>query len=210
MVEAIPVNIPNGKSGPWMVDDIEISEDRARMENLRFLMNRQRDLMVAPGTYKRLTRNGTVVMSNTPFEIRTNRPILYRAFGHILINGLGIGMVLKKLLESPDVKKVTVIEASEDVIKLVHPTFAGFITAGLLEIIHADAFTYNPPKDALYDSVWHDIWDNVEAENFPQMTKLHRKYSRKCAWQDSWCRKECQRMAREDRAYSRNSGNAFE
>jgi len=62
-----------------------------------------------------------------------------------------------------------------------------------VEIIHADAFEYKPPKDVKYTCVWHDIWDDICGDNLPEMTKLHRKYGKKAIYQDSWCKHLCKR-----------------
>lgn len=107
-----------------------------------------------------------------------------------LINGLGLGVVLSAILKKDTVTEVTVIEKSEDVINLVAPAF---LLDKRVEIIHQDAFKYMPPKGETYDFVWHDIWDDICADNIPEMTKLHRKYGKIAKWQDSWCKNECKR-----------------
>lgn len=61
------------------------------------------------------------IMSNVPMEIETNRPILEAASGHVLINGLGLGMVPSALLSNPLVKKITVVELDKYVIALTSP-----------------------------------------------------------------------------------------
>jgi spermidine synthase len=124
---------------------------------------------------------------------------IYKAEGHVLINGLGLGVCLKAVLEKKEVIKVTVIEKSEDVIKLVAPSFQD----DRVEIINADAFEYKPPKGVVYDVVWHDIWQDICTDNLEQMKKLHRKYGRKCKWQGSWSRKLCEYYERKERRYRR-------
>lgn len=137
----------------------------------------------------RLMRGSTVVMSNTPMEIRTNRTFVRYAKGNVLINGLGLGMVLTAILRKPEVESVTVIEAAAEVIELVAPTFRD---DPRVEIVHANAFDYQPPKGMRFDAVWHDIWDFISAENLPEMHRLHRKYGQRTPWQASWCRIECE------------------
>jgi spermidine synthase len=134
-------------------------------------------------------RGRTVVMSNTPMEIRTNRAIIHNATGDVLINGLGIGMVLKAVLAKPDVRSVRVIEKHPEVIELVAPTYA---PDPRVEIIQADCFDYEPPKGMRFNAVWHDIWDYICGDNLPEMHKLHRRYGRRADWQWSWCRERCE------------------
>lgn len=149
---------------------------------------RDPDNHVPAGNYKRLMRGDTVVMSNTPMEVRTNQPIIRRAHGSVLINGLGLGMALTAILAKPAVESVAVVEKSPEVIELVAPHFAD----PRVRIINADALDYKPPSGIRFNAVWHDIWDYVTADNLPQMHTLHRKYGRRADWQDSWCRYKCE------------------
>ena len=70
-----------------------------------------------------------------------------------------------------------------------------------LEIIHADAFEWKPPKGVRYNCVWHDIWDYICTDNLPEMHKLHRKYGRRCDYQESWCRSVCEYEKRQEKRY---------
>jgi len=187
----IDIDVPNGESGHWKVEDFEISEDSAKFENMRASFQ-PGGRYVKPGKFKRLMRGGTVVMSNTPAEISDHRQFICIAKrgGNILINGLGIGVALKEILTSPDVESVTVIEKSEDVINLVANTY----NDPRVTIIHADAFEWKPPKGVRYAAAWHDIWDYICGDNLKEMTKLHRKYGRRTDWQGSWCRELCRRQ----------------
>ena len=189
----IDINIPDGKSGNWAVETFTVSEDEARLENLRAAFSYS-SRGISPGTYKRLMRGGTVVMSNTPAEISDHLCFIYRSKrvgGDILINGLGLGVALSEILKSDLVRSVTVIEKSNDVINLVAGHFAN---DHRVSIINQDAFEFNPPKGKRYSTVWHDIWDYICSDNLPEMTRLHRKYGRRCDWQDSWCKKLCKRQ----------------
>jgi len=185
----IDVNVPDGKSGGWSVETFEVSKEDADLANMRAMFSFS-TRSIAPGTYKRLKRGGATIMSNTPMEISDCRFFIYKAKGNILINGLGLGVVLVALLKKPEVKNITVIEKSQDVISLVAPTFTN---DKRLSIIHADALEWKPPKGVRYDCIWHDIWDDICADNLSEMTTLHRKYGRRTDWQDSWCKELCKR-----------------
>ncbi len=182
MTSGWEVPVPEGVCGNWRVETFSVSEDDSSRTMFR------PGQFVPKGTYKRLMRGGTVVMSNTPMEIRTNWEIVRRARGHVLINGLGLGMVVHQILKKPEVESLTVVEASEDVISLVSPTY---ISDPRFSVIHADAFAYIPPKEVRFQAVWHDIWDYICADNLPEMAKLHRKYGRRTEWQGSWAKEIC-------------------
>jgi hypothetical protein len=188
----IDIDIPDGISGDWSIETFTVREDD--LSQVFSIMKSGRG--VSAGTYKKLKRNGTLVMSNTPDEIRDFMSFVHRANGHVLVNGLGLGVLLKALLNKNEVIKVTVIEKSQDVINLVAKHY---LNDSRVEIINADAFDYKPAKDAYYDAVWHDIWDYITADNLPEMKKLTRKYGRKSGYQASWCRYECEKAEKESK-----------
>ena len=184
--------IPDAKSGDWYIDTFEVPEK----PNLQML--RLGGRAPSPGTYKRLVFQDDTVMSNTPSEINDHLEFLRRASGSVLINGLGLGMCIVPLLEKPDVTDITVVERSEDVIKMVahHYTVNPKVT-----VVHADAFEYEPEPGKRFGAVWHDIWTFITSENIEGMKKLHRKYGRKCDWQGSWARADCERQRRQDKEW---------
>lgn len=181
----VEVTIPDNKIGNWQIETFTV-QDRELSEIMSLLRYGRG---VPAGTYKRLIRNGTTVMSNTPDEIRDFLWFARRAHGSVLVNGLGLGVLVRALLDKPDVSEITVIEKSAEVIELVAP----HLVDDRLTIIHADAFDYQPPKGKRFNFVWHDIWDNICSDNLPDMHKLHRKYGRRCDYQESWCRDRCER-----------------
>jgi len=184
----IEVDVPDGESGSWKIDTVVVTREEAAIENMHMARYGR---YVPPGVYKRLKRDGNTIMSNTPDEIQDHRTMFYQAKdsgGSVLINGLGLGVALKKVLSFENVTDVTVVELSEDVISLVSPYYKD----ERLTIVHASAYDYKPPKGKRYNVVWHDIWDNICSDNLPEMHKLHRKYGRRSDWQGSWCRGECE------------------
>lgn len=190
-MQAIPVSVPDGRSGQWTVSTIEVTEAQARLDNMRNAMRGQRYLDVKPGFYKRLAHDKRgCVMSNTPMEIYTNSSFIYRAKGNVLVNGLGLGVVLTAILAKAEVERVTVIEISQDVIALVAPHFQSAIDAERLRIVHANCYEYTPPKGEKYDAVWHDVWDTICVDNLAEMTRLKRKYARRARWQGCWAEDE--------------------
>jgi hypothetical protein len=198
----VNIDVPDGKSGQWSVETFEVSDSGASSHNMQDIMHGGRHY-IKPGKYKRLIRNGSTIMSNTPSEINDNLDFYFHAKGRVLINGLGLGVALKMILDKKMecssehiVTQVTVIEISEDVIKLVADTFR---KDSRVTIIQADAYTWKPPKDMRYNAVWHDIWDNICTDNLDEMAKLHRKYGRRCDWQDSWCRGELLSVRRREK-----------
>jgi hypothetical protein len=185
----IQIDVPDGISGEWKVETFIVSKEDASFARKRAAFHGGRGSLPA-GIYKKLTRHNYTVMSNTPDEINDFSYFVYKATGNVLVNGLGLGVLLKALLNKPEITKVTIIEKSQDVINLVASTY---LKDSRVTIICADAFKYKAPKDEKYDAVWHDIWDDICGDNIDEMKTLHRKYGRKTNYQESWCRAQCER-----------------
>ena len=184
------ISIPEGESGPWKVSRFTVPP-----KDIKALSYALHGRPIPSGTYTRLIRTGDHVptMSDTPSEIRDHIEPLIQAKqrgGRILMNGLGLGVVLKGFLSFPEVTHVDVVEIDADVIKLVAPSYYDH----RVTIYHVDAFEITWPKDTRWSVVWHDIWPSICSDNLPEMTKLHRKYGHKCDWQGSWCRYQCLRQ----------------
>lgn len=177
------VNLPDGRNGPWEIKKFLV--DRLDFHAL----SHGRAAPTVGETYTRLTRNNYLVMSDTPAEMGDHWEAVYKAKGSCLLNGLGLGMVLKNIIIKPGVTDITVIEISQELINLVSPHYRD----KRINYICANALDYKPPKAKKYNMIWHDIWDNICTDNLLEMEKLHRKYGKKTEWQGSWCKYECQR-----------------
>jgi hypothetical protein len=190
----IKVDVPEGKSGDWEIKKFTVTDKDVSLFNTRcmFSPGMGSRTMIA-GDYTKLTRNGQTIMSDTRAEISDHFSFLFKAKGHVLINGLGLGWIVEALLRKKEVKTIVVIEKSKDVIDLVKQHYYDKCPKNKsLIIVHADAFEYKPQKGQRFDAVWHDIWDSICGDNIEDMKKLHRKYGRKTDWQGSWCRWHCE------------------
>lgn len=191
----VELDIPEQQLGRFRIDHIEVTEEDAKWGLLRARINGH-NRFVPSGTYVRLIdkRFDETVMSNTPDEIRDHMEFVNRAKGSVLINGLGLGVVLKMILEKPEVTEIIVIEKEKDVIDMVSCYYKDL----RVTIIHADALEYQPEKNKIFDCVWHDIWPNICSDNWDTMKILHRKYGRRCRWQGSWVRDLVRELYRKD------------
>jgi hypothetical protein len=201
-VRDVRVDVPEGKSGVWSVEKFTVSEADSDLFNLRASFSfGGGGRPILPGEYTKLTRNGSTIMSDTPAEIADHSYFVRsQAKGHVLINGLGLGWVIEALFNKKEVKTITVIEKSFDVINLVAKHYNDKCPKDKkIWILQGDALDYKAPKGKRYDAVWHDIWDNICADNLKDMHKLHRKYGRRSDWQGSWCRYQCEQANKQSR-----------
>ncbi len=184
--------LPVGVRGDYEIARFEVSKADEDFGRMRACNPSSYGRYVSAGRYTKLTRGGSLIMSDTEDEIRDHRGLVY-ASGRVLLHGLGLGVAVGMALKNPRVKHVTVVEIAEEVIGLVGPTWKkrsmDMQTGGSrLEIINDDALTWKPPRGARLDFAWHDIWDSICADNKKTMSILHRRFGKRVKSQDSWGR----------------------
>lgn len=191
--------LKEGEIGDWKIEHFEINDKQARMFNLQQLFSHHPDRSVAPGKYTKLIhKKRGVIMSDTPAEMNDHAYFVEKAYGNVLINGLGLGVVLYNCVIKEEVKHVTVVEIDRDVIELVGSQFLPMFE-NKIKIVHANALTYTFPREVKFNCVWHDIWDSICLDNWDEYKALHRKYGKRCEFQYSWGRDYLLRQKRESR-----------
>lgn len=197
------VRLPEGSSRAWRVERFTVSQEQhAAMRASAFVVCIQgvpryywHDApRTPPGTYTRLLRNGQVIMADTPSEMADHVAFVRAARGRVLISGLGLGAALQACLRKPEVEHVTVVELSADVITLVGAHYLRRYSEERLTIVHANALNYHPRPGEHFEAVWHDIWDDIDPRNLPQMRMLQQAYAGHCDWQESWTHRICERL----------------
>lgn len=129
---------------------------------------------IPSGNYVRLLVNGELVMSDTNMEKRTNSTFCLKAHGDVLIGGLGIGLILLEVQDKPNVRSITIVEKSKDVIDLVGVQLP---LKNNVRIINADVFTYKP--DMKYNTIYMDIWPSINSDIYEnEMKPLIARYRR--------------------------------
>jgi hypothetical protein len=180
-------HLPAGELGTAHISKFSVSQDESIMSSFH-------RSYVPEGNYTSLRISGHgLVMSDTPKEFRDHFEFFRHAAGNVLVHGLGLGCCLNVIRHIPKVQSITVIEINPDVIAIVGPHFVD----PKISIIQGDARTWQPPKGAFYDAVWHDIWSDICTDNLKEMVAFHRRYGRKAAWQGSWSRSECEYRKRQ-------------
>jgi len=162
----------------------EVSKSDSDFSKLRACNPNDRNAYVPEGRYIKLLVDGVLMMSDTPMEQDTMRPFLDNACGDVLIGGLGLGIATLCAERNQYVKSITVIEKSEDVIRLIakHVPFAT-----TTRFIHGSVFDLH--TDDHYDTIYMDIWPNICTDNLDGMTKLRKMYLpllKKRGWFGCW------------------------
>lgn len=172
-----------GKSGNVEIQHFNVSEVQSALHYANDPLRGVRDTYVPPGDYVRLLVDGKMMMSDTPWEIKTTDVFVAKAHGHVLITGLGLGLVVMDLLKKPEVNSVTVVENNVHVIRLTHARLRDLHAGdGQFIVSQGDAFTWKP-TDLIssarnrWNCILHDIWPDVSDLHLPNMAKLTRRYA---------------------------------
>ena len=130
---------------------------------------------IDPGNYVRLRHNGRIMMSDTDMEHRTNMDFCVQANGDVLIGGLGIGLIILAIQDNPEVRSITVVEKSQEVIDMVATQLP---LNEKVKIIQADVFFWKPQRGAQYDTIYMDIWPWLDDRTYQEeMLPLKRKFA---------------------------------
>lgn len=137
---------------------------------------------IPSGRYVRLVRKisgkraTSVIMSNTPMEQRTCASVVERAYGDVLIGGFGLGMIVLAMQDKPEVKSITVLENNKEIINEIADILP---LDDKVKVFYADVFDWKPQRGKKYDTIWLDIWDNINSDIYKEeMLPLKNKYRR--------------------------------
>jgi hypothetical protein len=165
--------VPVGAHGLWTIDRFDLAAPldmrgvvapAGRYTSLR----RLEEATDGPGDCGLVWRTW---MSDVPAETETALPFLHVAHGDVLVTGLGLGTILRALVEKPEVRLVTVVELNPAVLALVGPTYADHPK---IQLVPGDALTVDLGET--FDCAWHDIWPTICAKNLPEMFKLRDRF----------------------------------
>ena len=131
---------------------------------------------ISPGTYTRLMYRGQVIMSDTNMEKRTNLEFVRNAYGNVVVGGLGIGLILMAIQDKEDVRTITVLDKSKEIIQMVGEQLP---LNKKVKIIQADVFEWEPKESDCFNTIYMDIWTYINQDiYFNQMEPLIEKYQR--------------------------------
>ena len=181
--------IADGESGLWMIRSREVTSFQSEISSAAH-PNRG---VVAPRRYKFLERwtndsiykgAGELVMVDHDPELRTHLEFVMRASGNVLVTGLGLGCVIRGLLHIGRCDRITVVERSRDVIRLVWP----YVVHDRVRLVYGDArdFVKNCRE---FDYAWHDLWSDPDRDE-EHLAVTHQQLMidlrNKCTAQGAW------------------------
>lgn len=114
-------------------------------------------------TFPALLEKERVWMSIVMSEIESMQPAIHAAHGNVVTYGLGLGYYAFMAARKPDVKKVTAVELSPDVIRLFkNNILPQFPYPEKIEIVEGDAYEFlKRQNDGDYDFGYADFWAGI-------------------------------------------------
>jgi hypothetical protein len=123
-------------------------------------------------------------MSTARDEIDSQAPHVATAFGHVVVMGAGMGVVIYNLLPMPQVERVTLVERDPQVIELLRQSndFEQWPKIEKLQIEILDALEYHPAR--LVDHLYVDIWPTAgEAQASADVQRIQSQVrARQLGW----------------------------
>jgi len=123
-----------------------------------------------------------VIMTNSPKELSQMNDFVDKCEGTILIAGLGLGIILSRILEKTNINDIFVVEIDLDVIHMVSPYFANTkanIIYGDIREIPLYFFPY-------IDYAWMDIWDTNLSDKLGDRHKCINRWKRQVKVVNAW------------------------
>jgi hypothetical protein len=201
MIEGVLDIFPQEEhKGMAQISHVEFSNRGNPLFNMRAVRDGGWLFYMQDGKYVRLHINGQLMMSDTRMEKESNRDFINNAHGKVLIAGLGIGLILKNILQKEDITEITVIELYQDVIDLVGPKF----NDPRIKYICADIYKWKPKKEDKYNVIYFDIWSEVSQDNLKDIATLHNRFKNSVdrtdlrCWMDSWMKQYLRNQKRKD------------
>ena len=175
------VRIANAKRGRWELKNESYAPYRGVVGAEVMVMEDGRELVPIgyfPDGFSFLAvlEDGNEWMTLTPIDMDTSREAIDAAYGDVITFGLGLGYYAFSVAEKENVRSVTVVERSEDVITLFKEHILPLCPhKDKIHVVCADAFRYaeeEMPK-AHYDVAFVDTWRDV-SDGLPMYLRMKK------------------------------------
>lgn len=183
-----PTIIKCGRRGDWSIEPFSVTAEEATQYKLN---SKRRDSKLVAGHYVRLIERGMVWMSNTPDEYEDHREFIRDARGRVLVVGLGMGLVIRELLDKKTVDCVTVVEKEFDVISMVAPALMKKYGARF-NLVCCDLWSWWPAPHTYgrFDCAWIDVWPDYSVDMMSEFRRARNHIGKICAAVHVKCWKE--------------------
>lgn len=127
--------------------------------------------------------NGEHIMNTSKVLTDDYEDFISKAEGSILLGGLGMGYLVKRLLEKSKVTDITVIEINKDLIDFI----SSLVDDNKVTIINQDIFTWKCPKEKHYDYAFYAIWKSIFQKGMNNdINNIKNRYKDSISYQEAW------------------------
>lgn len=121
-----------------------------------------------------------IIMSDSEFELDDQEEFLSsNPGGHIVIGGLGLGIIVDRLLKRSDVLFIEAIEIDRDIIDLMGEKFVG---NNRVSVIQGDVRDFAFSKlERTPDYVFLDIWDGDAGDSYEERISTKQYWEQICS-----------------------------
>ena len=145
---------------PFVCRDFLVLPDRRMLPQIGFF--------TTPYDFPAVLENGREWMTLQPNEMVTTRPAIEKAHGRVLTFGMGLGYFAYHAAQKPEVKSVTVVDISADVLDLFRACILPqFPHKEKIKLVQKDAYAFAEQDmagnfDFVFADIWHDAGDGRE------------------------------------------------
>lgn len=177
--------VPEGGAGRWYVKKRDI-------DGFTLMKYLAEGRQVTAGSYTflhcytdaTLFKGGECVMNDLPCELNTHLDFALKARGRVLVGGLGLGCVVRGLLQNPAVESIDLIEREKDVIDL-----CGASVAHPKVKLHQCDAVRDEISGGPWDYIWWDLWNDPNKDE-PALALIHmkliKKFRKRTTHQGAW------------------------
>ena len=177
-------DIPEGRIFDWEIRCYSVSAEEVAVTNRR-LEEIGWPFRQEAGCYLGLFNANRFIMGTSPVELWTLIEPMKNAQGHVLLAGLGLGILARALAEQDKVTSITVVELSQEVISMVEP----YTRHRKIKVVQGDIFKYSPAMH--FDYALIDIWNRITPSNLSEMNILEGKLQPYCSSIGFLAKSEC-------------------
>lgn len=145
------------------------------------------DVVLIPQVHEVLPSKRTELwMSHTPNEVMTLRPGTRLAKGHVVIGGLGLGYQLIQVAKKKSVKRITLIERSQELVDWILPRVLEKMPRDIpVDVVVGSVFEELPKLTA--DVALIDVWEDMTGCQGYHKKSAHRLRNEALGIGTVWC-----------------------
>jgi hypothetical protein len=129
-----------------------------------------RDVQYVKSPYPHILINNDIWARDDGIEGKIRQQRAIEASGNVLIVGLGLGLINNPLKENPNVKSITIVEISQEIIDLIQNKYPDRLDK--INIIKDDFYNFAKTTNKKFDYIYGDIFPSINVSYFNSWEKF--------------------------------------